>query len=119
MGAGFLPGKVTVKVKRRSEAEREARTYDLLIRRVCHASLLPGHIPSGLQGCRSLSCIVWQSFAVLCGQNEAIAKANGSGGGKREAPVPAYTLIESGSWSTPGPRRQRPSDESERQDGAP
>ena len=47
------------------------RTPNLLIRSVCHASLLPGHMPSGSRGCRSLSCVICQSFSVSRGQNEA------------------------------------------------
>jgi len=57
------------------------RTPSLLIRRVCHASLLPGHMPPGLRGCRSLACVVCRSFAVLYGQNQTIGRAHGSGGG--------------------------------------
>jgi hypothetical protein len=37
----------------------------------CRTSLLPGHMSSGLRGCRSLSCVVCQSFSLSCGQNEA------------------------------------------------
>jgi hypothetical protein len=45
------------------------------IRRLCHASLLPGHMPRGLHGCRSLPCVICRSFAVLYGQNQATAPA--------------------------------------------
>jgi hypothetical protein len=58
------------------------RTPSLLIRRLCHGFSLPGHMLSGLRGCRSLSCIVCQYFAVLCGQNQAIGKTHSSGGGR-------------------------------------
>jgi hypothetical protein len=44
----------------------------------------------------------------LCSQEGYITKrptqAHGSGGDNREASVPAGIMIESGSWSTPGPR---------------
>src|SRR5215813_12178244 len=80
------------------------RTPNLLIRRLCHASLLPGHMPRGLQGCRSLPCVICRSFAVLYGQNQATGTGYASGGGRRAAPVPAQTSIKSRSWSTPGSR---------------
>jgi len=46
-------------------------------------------MPSGLRGCRSLSCVVCQPFAVLCGQNEATGTAHGSRGGR---PTPRGVL---------------------------
>src|SRR6266487_895493 len=58
-----------------SDYSHEQQLTNHLIRRVCHAFLLPGHMPPGPRECRSLSCVVCQSFAVLCGQNEAIAAA--------------------------------------------
>ena len=52
----------------RSEVLGGTRTPNLLIRRLWHASLLPGHMPLGLRGCRSLSRIVSRCCAVLSDQ---------------------------------------------------
>src|SRR5215472_9361272 len=56
------------------------RTPSLLIRRLCHAFLRPGDMPSGLRECCSLPCVVCQSYAMLCGQNEATGTDHGSEG---------------------------------------
>ena len=48
---------------------------DHLIRRVCHGSLLPGHMPLDLPGCLSSFRIVCQSFAMWYGQIQAIGWA--------------------------------------------
>jgi hypothetical protein len=76
----------------------------LLIRRVCHASLLPGHMLSGLRRCRSLACVVSRSFAVLYGQNQATGTAQGSGGGWPPTVLRGLTHRQAGTWSMSGPQ---------------
>ena len=53
------------------------RTPSLLIRRVCRGFFLPGHVPLGLRGYRSLLCVVTQSYAVLYDQNQTTDRAHG------------------------------------------
>jgi len=53
------------------------RTPNLLIRRVCRGFLLPGQMPPGLRGYRSLLCVVTQSYAVPYGQNQTTDRAHG------------------------------------------
>jgi hypothetical protein len=57
---------------RRCGALGGTRTPNLLIRRVCHGSLLPGYMLPDLLGCLSLFRIVCQSFAVWYGQIQTI-----------------------------------------------
>jgi hypothetical protein len=47
-------------------------------------------MPPGLRGCRSLSCVVSRSFAVLYGQNQAIGRVRGSGGGRSTLPPASW-----------------------------
>ncbi len=81
---------------------------DLLIRRVCHASLLPGHMPPGLRGYRSLACVVSRSYAVLYGQNQATGTAHGSAGGRPPAALPCVVRCTMGPWPASGPQSARP-----------
>ncbi len=83
------------------------RTPSLLIRSVCHGSLLPGHMPPGLRGCRSLPCIVCRSFAVLYGQNQTIGRAHGSGGGRSAVRLAVLMTSRSDAWSASGPGQSR------------
>jgi hypothetical protein len=73
------------------------------IRRMCRAFSLPGHMPPGLRGCRSLACVVFRSFAVACGQKEATGTARGSGGGGPTTTPAASTAKDQRVGPTPGP----------------
>src|SRR5438034_7730453 len=80
------------------------RALNHLIRRVCRGSLLPGQMPLGLRGYRSLLCVVTQSYAVLYGQNQTTGKTHGSGGGEPVRSLAGLTADQLATWPSPGPR---------------
>jgi hypothetical protein len=76
----------------------EGGPASLLIGRVCRGFLLPGHMPLGLRGYRSLLCVVTQSYAVLYGQNQTTGRAHGSRDGRSIMPLAARSTMQRQAW---------------------
>jgi len=91
-------------VRKGSALSPATLAIDRLIRRVCRGFLLPGHMPPGLRGYRSLLCVVTQSYAVLYGQNQT----TGRGSRLRRGSTPTRLATRSlSSKLSSGPRAVR------------